>query len=663
MPHGPRRQAPTHQRATAVRAWAIWTELRPRLRRVSGRRWRACKPLADTNALPLVVAVTNRASAGKFTDIVVRDYSIYADSPMKILVLSRFDIFHLMSPEARASLQRSALGNVRESIEARALKSMAWEKYKKRFFNELEQTPKSSGSTQELLRSPGKFDRQSAELAKSLSAPVLQSTKPLPRALVDPGVIMLVCRRDLQPNHIGLGSPVSPSKLRDRQQLAAQPSKEEGGVSTPTTAHPTVIASPKGSDPIAQIADEADDVAEHPGESPNGPHLARSASMPSLDANLEQKPPHPDGTDKRTRTRSISRSPSCKVQLKVPHRRSTPDVVPETHTVEGSDALPAISPPGFKELAPPRIRAGHRRTSTQRSDKYDSSLHLTKGPGGSPSTGTPTIWDPVHGVCQPFAVVGFLKEVVPPRPMSSLSDTKPSKAGKPGDRKAPSEPVGAASGSSLLHQNGFASPSAVEITRFRVFGKLRDISDAMDLFRRVCAVETSPTTPDGADRSRFAIYKEAEMTMVLENFSTAATDSEPAARQFGASDLPQANGQRFACVGVTTAAEAGAPLSTVESVVVHVYQCFPTPQSAVRFARQASAALLSACAAYVVPLFEWVPLAEMERFDARNADLEQALEQVMLLRGGATHTSTWKARKDAMKRSGARHHRHHSPPS
>jgi hypothetical protein len=572
----------------------------------------------------------------------VRDYSIYADSPMKILVLSRFDIFHLMSPEARASLQRSALGNVRESIEARALKSMAWEKYKKRFFNELVQTPKSSGSTQE-LRSPGKFDHQFAELAKSLSAPVLPSGKLLPRSLVDPGAFMLVCRRDLQPNHIGLGTPVSPSKPRDRQQSSAQPTGEDGEVSTPTTAQQTAIASPKESDPIAQETDEADEAATQTSETSSNPHLARSASMSALDAGLEKMLSCPDGTDKGTRTRSISRSPSCKGQLRVAHRRSTPDVVPETHADDGNDTLPAISPPGSKVLAPPRTRVGHRRTSTQRHDKYDSSLHLTKGPGSIPSTGPPTIWDPVHGVCQPFAVVGFMKEAAPRRPASSLLDTKPSKTGKPSDRKAPSEPVGggsAASGSSLHQHSASGSPSAVEITRFRVFGKLRDISDAMDLFRRVCAVETSPTTPDGADRSRFAIYKEAEMTMVLENFLTAAADSEPAARQFGASDLPQANGQRFACVGVTTAAEAGAPLSTVESVVVHVYQCFPTPQSAVRFARQASAALLSACATYVVPLFEWVPLAEMERFDARNADLEQALE-------------------DAMKRSGARHHRHH----
>ncbi|KAL7684827.1 putative cyclic nucleotide-binding domain-containing protein [Plasmopara halstedii] len=67
----------------------------------------------------------------KINDIFVREYSILAESPMKILVLSRFDIFHLMSAEARESLQRFSLGYARESIRSRALKTVAWEITKK----------------------------------------------------------------------------------------------------------------------------------------------------------------------------------------------------------------------------------------------------------------------------------------------------------------------------------------------------------------------------------------------------------------------------------------------------------------------------------------------------------------------------------------------------
>lgn len=588
--------------------------------------------------------MTDRASARKFTDIVVRDYSIYAESPMKVLVLSRFDIFHLMSPEARASLQRSALGSVRESIEARALKSMAWEKYKKRFFNELLHAPKPSGPGQG-LRSPAKLDPPTAELTKSLSVPVLSSGKLLSRSLVDPGALMLVCRRDLQPNHIGLGSPVSPSKQRGRQDSpVARPTLTDDVLPKANTDEKTstTASAPEESELTAPTTDEAGIETEEGQATSSDALLVRSASMPVLDRILEKTLSCPDGIGKEDGPMKtpVSRSPPSKGQRRVAHRRSTPNVVPEIPTTDGKDSLPAVTPPTSKVLAPPRIRIGHRRLSSQRTDKHDSSLHLARGAASSLPTGTPTIWDPVHGVCQPFAVVGFMKEAASIRPMSTLSDVKPSKVGKPStssDRRAPSELAGGSSvatgsasslsSTSIPQNRPTSSHLTEEITRFRVFGKLRDINDAMDLFRRICAVETSTDTSDGADRSQFAIYKEAEMTMVLGNFpSTTAVDGA-VARQFGASDLPQANGQRFACVGVMTASDTGAAsLTAVESAVVHVYQCFPTPQSAVRFARQISAALLSACPTHIVPLFEWIPLAEIERFDARNAELEQALE-------------------------------------
>uniref|UniRef100_H3HDH9 Cyclic nucleotide-binding domain-containing protein n=1 Tax=Phytophthora ramorum TaxID=164328 RepID=H3HDH9_PHYRM len=182
-----------------------------------------------------------------------------------------------------------------------------------------------------------------------------------------------------------------------------------------------------------------------------------------------------------------------------------------------------------------------------------------------------------------------------------------------------------------------------EFTRFRIFGKFRDVDDALNLFRQICAVEKTPKLSEGQDCSRFAVYKEDEMTMALENFPS--VDIRDAGHnQFSAADLPQATGQRFACVSVSLQSTGA---SCIESIVVHVYQCFPTPQSAVRFARQVAATLLAPSALSIVPLFEWIALAELERFDARNNDLEQELELAMR-RGG--QESTWKARKEALKK-------------
>lgn len=569
----------------------------------------------------------NRASAGKFTDIVVRDYSIYAESPMKMLILSRFDIFHLMSSEARDSLQRSALGSVRESIEARALKLMAWESYKKRFFNELTQMPQllSPGKSR---ASPKKLERTA--LAKSLSAPALPIPTSPARSLIDPGVLMLVCRQDLNPDHIGLGTPVSPTKKRGISKQVDRPlSSDKLSVASPATQ----------GDPTCDMGDVDGDsqpaVTEDQVDSVNSV-LMRSSSVPALDVGAEKaQTPSECTINDQARRQTLAYSGSLSGRAKIAQRRSTPELAAPL----GKTELPAVTVPASKVLAPPGIRVSQRHLTRQRADKFDSSGGNSKGSMLALSGGTPaSIWDPVHGVCQPFAVVGFMKETVVKRRMSSMSDPRPvSKAGKD---------------TPILSAIAAREP---EISRFRVLGKLRDVSDALDLFRRVCAVETSVLSPDGADRSRFAIYKESEMTMVLENFPTESlSDSEAAARQFGSSDLPTANGQRYACVGVLTAADAGAaPLSSVESVVVHVYQCFPTPPSAVRFARQMSSALLSVGPMLVVPLFEWVPLAELERFDARNADLEQALEQLALHRSHGTYTSTWKARKDAVKRSGA----------
>lgn len=312
----------------------------------------------------------------------------------------------------------------------------------------------------------------------------------------------------------------------------------------------------------------------------------------------------------------------------------------DNSNIEKSPRVPPIT------AVTTEFRSELRRCGRIRVEKLDNALTAAKNGTVGASTATvvtaATIWDPIHGVCQPFAVLGFMKEQAA-RPVSrgislSLSASKTSRSAK--------------SATDQLRKAAVAAVSAAshpEFTRFRVFGKFRDIEDALELFRRICAVEKTAGISDVRDCSRFAVYKEDEMTMALENFPSVALDASevgPHDAQFSAADLPQATGQRFACVSVCLQ-PTGA--TCIEAIVVHVYQCFPTPQSAVRFARQVAMTLLAPGALSIIPLFEWIALSELERFDARNNDLEQELELAMR-RGG--RESTWKARKEAVKRGG-----------
>lgn len=564
---------------------------------------------------------------------------------MKILILSRFDIFHLMSPEARASLQRSSLGNIRESIESRALKSMAWEKYKKRFFDDL--VAPNNATHSQGPRSPSKVLPPPMDLGKSQSTPVL-STTTTAQTLVDPGTLVLVNRRELQ---LYSTSSVSSPNKKQSQRHSSPNKNDKESLSSPIV---------ENSQKLADTGHETGDTSRSHGlqGASNSQALARSASVSALDE-ITKLPQLTDDNvacqleDSQQPDEVRLVSPASNDRTKSIQRRSSSDVGPQsvhlaaTATLTGQ--LPAVISPTAK--TPPSRGLRHGPGSRSRHERHDNAT-----PSALTSTvREATIWDPVHGVCQPFAVVGFLKEALSRGPSLSSTEPKPPKPTKSGATNSAnaSLPVTPANlpGS---------SQSVFEITHFRVLGKFRDVNEAMELFRRICTVETRTVTIEGGDRSRFAIYKEADVTMVLENFSSVETSSDDPQRQFGSTDLRQANGQRYACVGVTTAGGAGAvPLTVIEAVTVLVFQCFPTPQSAIRFARQMSAQFMSASSLYIVPLFEWVPLADLEQFDARNTDLEQALEHVMLHRGGATYTSTWKARKDAVKRTGG-HHQHRS---
>ncbi|RLN76470.1 hypothetical protein BBJ28_00007345 [Nothophytophthora sp. Chile5] len=580
----------------------------------------------------------------KFNDIFVRDYSILAESPMKILVLSRFDIFHLMSAEARASLQRSSNGYIRESIPSRALKSVAWDKYKKAFLSSVlaekhqqQDGPFGGGRGSARPSNVIALEGDSRGLGKSQSTPLL-SGRGVAQPLVAPGCLILERRRGVAVKAGGYGR----ARPAHGSPKATMPQGDK------------TIAPQEGGDDTGLTSDEAEAAAALSAAAGEISSIGRSHSLPPdgtgvLVGGLQGAKPErnvaagPAKLYRSSTTTAPGLSPSGRFKLPFLSQsklsedgssESPPDqqrvagasalskrrISPETADSRGFPlekplALPGVSPLKAEAVAEVStsssggFRYDLRRCGRVRTDKVESALIAARNaPAGAAAA---SLWDPVHGVCQPFAVLGFMMEILL-RPVSRGT----SSSSKPRTTKSVAD---------QLRQVAAAPTAAgnLELTRFRVLGKFRDVNDALDLFRRVCAVERAVSVGDGRDCSRFAIYKEDEMTLALENFPSG---DAAASEQFGAADLVQATGQRFACVGVILPHSGGA---SVESVAVHVYQCFPTPQSAVRFARQVAATLLAPGALSIVPLFEWIPLAELERFDARSADLEQELEQLM----------------------------------
>lgn len=578
------------------------------------------------------------ASAGKFNDIFVREYSILAESPIKVLVLSRFDIFHLMSAEARASLQRSSNGYIRESIQSRALKSLAWEKYKKTFIGSVmtEKQHYSFGSS-----GGGCYDGgavSSTVLGKSQSVPLLSLNGA--RTLVHPGSLMLECRREVAKTstsramRLTSGSPISDQQSNRSGVKSASATEElQNGDGSRSPASNSSFPFESGDILNSKVAWTA-----------SGSSMFRQRSSVALTLTLKLQqggnraklPPvvHDDSTPTPQLLR-LTRCDSRKSFAGRLNRTGSSNMEKSATAV-----LPAVSP--IKEAvneassSTKYYRSNLRRCGRVRAEKIDNTVSGAKlGPAVAATCATANvaaIWEPVHGVCQPFAVLGFMKEqTARPASISSGEVSKSAKSVADQLRKV------AAAVSTVGH---------VEFTRFRVFGKFRDIDDALDLFRQICAVEKTAGQPEGQDCSRFAIYKEDEMTMALENFPSVdiGDPKGPSPAQFSAAHLPQATGQRFACVSVSLLSPRPA---CIEAIVVHVYQCFPTPQSALRFVRQVTTTLLAPSALTIVPLFEWISLTELERFDARNNDLEQELELAMR-RGD--RESTWKARKEAIKK-------------
>ncbi|TMW57455.1 hypothetical protein Poli38472_003380 [Pythium oligandrum] len=520
------------------------------------------------------------ASAGKFNDIHTRDYSIIAQSPVKMLVLSRFDIFHLMSPEARASLQRSALGYMRESIESRALKTVAWERYRQEYLTEI-----LSAKEKQKGIGAGRGPISSNTLSKSSSVPVIPSAKAL-KSLVEPCALVLEVRHSpSRAQSRKLGRIQSPEKAQsERSENSAPGPKPETTAETEARRRHTVPTDLNGTESEAKnllpvtIQEEDTEVSRDEGS---------NAEQDSVALTPIRKP-------RMTRRNSLVKSRTMAV-------------------------LETVPDPALRRV-PSNMDHGNSKLA---------SAALT----------APPIWTPIHGVCQPFSVLGFRKERPRPRKITSVNSIKAARSSLlvTSSMKA--------SAAALTEATAATTVSHDEplVAAFRVMGKFCELYEALNLFAHVCTLETTP--PPGKDTSRFAIYKDDEMTMALENFFS-GVGSNATPYQYRALDLQHPNAHRFACVSVSLET----PTRVIENVSVHVYQCCPTAQSAVRFAKQMSASTLATMTLYVVPLFEWIPLADLDRFDARNADLELAFESI-LAPTAFNVLSTWKARKEAIKKA------------
>lgn len=582
-----------------------------------------------------------RASAGKFNDIFVRDYSVLAESPVKILVLSRFDIFHLMSPEARESLQRSEAGCVRESIESRALKTVAWERYRKKFVDEIIASKRAASGV--------RADPTASRMTKSTSTPVLPTERTL-KQLVEPGCLVMRVHRATHGSHGSATQSTANLEL-------TRSSEANGGNRTLDTASDELHR--RRSDSLLDPVGDANDSTSLPDHTAppeaipklSRPHTLTGAALVAPDVVATTKSALQSASD----TTELSKPPTSSVEhnseatsphgglLAMGERRRSVAPAHASPNLTKARTLVTLTPLEGSQLPPlqydkplhdPSIvsrRANNLHAST-RALKLERAADALQAKASSVSM----IWSPVHGVCQPFCLLGYMKEQVAPKRTSAASS------------KARKAPPGSASVSVSRTPD---DPPETSVVAFRVFGKFRDLNETLHVFRLVCGAE-QVRPPGSTDTSRFAVYKDDEITMVLENFfSEPAADptaSSASPHQFRARDLLHGSGQRFACVGVVLQL----PATAVEDAAVHVYQCFPTLQSAARFARQMAAA---AAPLYVVPLFEWVPLADLERFDCRSADLEPALEALAAaaLCEPLGYRSTWKARKDAGRRAAA----------
>ncbi|ETV89061.1 hypothetical protein H257_00448 [Aphanomyces astaci] len=547
------------------------------------------------------------ATAGKFNDVFIRPVSVVATSPVKVLVLSRFDIFHLLTPEARDGLQRWSYNADAETLDARVLKTIVWEKYRSNFIAD-----SMLLSSKPTVEHRGVEDSSQKQLQKhGHLPPVKQTTDIHARKVVDSGELQLVSRPRLtysssqgQLSHPSHHSSRQPKPSPSADILILDPTNTGSTVST--TATPAAVP------------------------------LSSSASMPALLASLVAD-------------------------------AATPPLV--------------VSAPAPR-LPPASMGITHFNPKQQQQSIVPSTPETTRSKtpisGGSHPT-RQFLWSPLHGVYQPYAVVGF---------------------GRPVESAAP--------------------------VTFRVCGKFRDLDAALRMFHDVCKLEPTPVNAI-EDHSNFVVYKDGDVSLALRNMdrsdkpstvseegppgpplaqsssmhsipprqhlnaltscalntgpkesrlrqkrhsvvlttSSSPNSKLPSAHRLADDALPDSStivagirqegdpdvmGQRFACIGLKHHVDDDS-----RDLHVHVYHCFPTHQSAIRHSKQL-VAMLNAFAdncLYVVPLFDWIHRQDLERYEARNPDLDSLLDGKLTI----SKFSGWKARKDAVrKRQGHIYH-------
>ncbi|RHY92657.1 hypothetical protein DYB35_003031 [Aphanomyces astaci] len=580
----------------------------------------------DLHTLEAMCSVmVEKATAGKFNDVFVRPASVVATSPVKVistdrkkhwltnqcvqvLVLSRFDIFHLLTPEARDGLQRWSYNADAETLDARVLKTIVWEKYRSNFIAD-----SMLLSSKPTVEHRGVEDSSQKQLQKhGHLPPVKQTTDIHARKVVDSGELQLVSRPRLtysssqgQLSHPSHHSSRQPKPSPSADILILDPTNTGSTVST--TATPAAVP------------------------------LSSSASMPALLASLVAD-------------------------------AATPPLV--------------VSAPAPR-LPPASMGITHFNPKQQQQSIIPSTPETTRSKtpisGGSHPT-RQFLWSPLHGVYQPYAVVGF---------------------GRPVESAAP--------------------------VTFRVCGKFRDLDAALRMFHDVCKLEPTPVNAI-EDHSNFVVYKDGDVSLALRNMdrsdkpstvseeappgpplaqsssmhsipprqhlnaltscalntgskesrlrqkrhsvvlttSSSPNSKLPSAHRLADDALPDSRtivagirlegdpdvmGQRFACIGLKHHVDDDS-----RDLHVHVYHCFPTHQSAIRHSKQL-VAMLNAFAdncLYVVPLFDWIHRQDLERYEAaRNPDLDSLLDGKLTI----SKFSGWKARKDAVrKRQGHIYH-------
>ncbi|RHY33386.1 hypothetical protein DYB32_001675 [Aphanomyces invadans] len=540
-----------------------------------------------------------------FNDVYIRPASIVAASPVKVLVLSRFDIFHLLSPEARDGLQRRSNDPDAETLDARILKTIVWEKYRTNFIADLHVEKASSAgrsntkSTPELrMKDLALVQEKTAESPSKLrgNLPLVKRTMDLHgRKVVESGELHLHPRPKLtystSHGHLNLSS----THLHGPWTAKAKPPAEILVLDS-THAAPTL--------------------------------LATSSSMPELPPLTNHRAP------------STSPHPS------------------------------ALAPSPTPVMGISHLNPNQHIPSTPDSTRTKTPSGATSGPHATRQF----LWTPLHGVYQPYAVVGFSHPV----------DTK-------------------------------------SYVAFRVCGKFRNLDAALRMFHDVCKLEPMSVNAF-EDHSNFVVYKDGEVSLALRNMhgdrpdnvtetappglqptqphhvrhhplnalghatnataaGPSAKDPPPRLRQKRHSVVvtspdsklplprteeaalpdsrtiahgirqgrdPDVMGQRYACIGLRHHADS-------DDLHVHVYHCFPTHQSAIRHSKHL-VSMLNAFAdnsLYVVPLFDWIHREDMDRYEARNTDLDSILDGKLTI----SKFSGWKARKDAVrKRQGHMYH-------